>query len=238
VERRLRFRRRRRRSGTITLRSDDGPIPIGSYILSGILEVTTALDSSGSATAAVQVNAANDTITANGVRFVAVELDGTKERSSRPARVQRRSRHRPSEAPRLVIGRRRSRPESSRSSSRIDNQRGGMGGAVWCLPVSFDGHDGRRYGRAVLTVRIGVASPIAVFWRSAARVVTGANAMPSAAAIRNGATGDWEVRDSNTHMPHAAVVTTDAGVTFALDTSLPIDLTIQITSARPEVVYP
>ena len=49
---------------TITLRSNDGPIPVGSYILTGILEVTTALDSSGSATAAVQVVAANDAVTA------------------------------------------------------------------------------------------------------------------------------------------------------------------------------
>ena len=49
---------------TITLRSDDGPIPSGSYILSGILEIATALDSSGSATAAVQIEAANDTINA------------------------------------------------------------------------------------------------------------------------------------------------------------------------------
>lgn len=49
---------------TITLRSDDGPIPIGSYILTGILEVTTALDSGGSATAALTVEAANDLVTA------------------------------------------------------------------------------------------------------------------------------------------------------------------------------
>lgn len=87
-------------------------------------------------------------------------------------------------------------------------------------------------------MRIGIASPIAAFWRSAVRIVTGGNAMPAVAVIKNGATGRWEVRDSNTHMPHAAVVTFDAGVTFALDTRLPIDLTIQITNARPEVVYP
>ena len=49
---------------TITLRSNDGPIPVGSYILTGILEVTTALDSGGSATAAVTVEAANDLVTA------------------------------------------------------------------------------------------------------------------------------------------------------------------------------
>lgn len=87
-------------------------------------------------------------------------------------------------------------------------------------------------------MRIGIVSTPSTFWRSALRVVTGADAMPTVAVIRNGATADWEVRDSNTHMPHAAVVTVDAGVTFALDTSLRIDLTLQITSARPEVVYP
>lgn len=50
--------------GTLALRSNDGPIPAGSYILTGILEVTTALDSGGSATAAVTVEAANDVVTA------------------------------------------------------------------------------------------------------------------------------------------------------------------------------
>lgn len=69
-------------------------------------------------------------------------------------------------------------------------------------------------------------------------MVTGAGAMPSVAVIKNGATGNFEIRDSNTHMPSGAVSTTDAGATFFIDTSLPIDLTLQITSARPEVVYP
>ena len=50
--------------GTIVLRSSDGPIPAGSYILTGILEVATALDSGGSATAAVTVEGANDIVTA------------------------------------------------------------------------------------------------------------------------------------------------------------------------------
>ena len=50
--------------GTITLRSNDGPIPVGSYILTGILEVSTALDSGGSATAALTVEGANDLVTA------------------------------------------------------------------------------------------------------------------------------------------------------------------------------
>lgn len=50
--------------GTKVLRSNDGPIPVGSYILTGILEVSTALDSGGSATAAVTVEGANDLVTA------------------------------------------------------------------------------------------------------------------------------------------------------------------------------
>ncbi len=49
--------------GTIELRSDDGPIPVGSVITGGYLEVVTALDSGGMATAALQVEAANDTVT-------------------------------------------------------------------------------------------------------------------------------------------------------------------------------
>lgn len=50
--------------GTLVLRSDDGPIPTGAVVMGGYLDVTTALDSGGSATAALQVEAANDTINA------------------------------------------------------------------------------------------------------------------------------------------------------------------------------
>lgn len=49
---------------TITLRSNDGPIPIGAYIVGGLLDIVTVLTSSGSATAALQANAANDIISA------------------------------------------------------------------------------------------------------------------------------------------------------------------------------
>lgn len=49
---------------TITLRSNDGPLPIGSVVFGGVLDVTTALTSSGSATAALQCNAANDIVNA------------------------------------------------------------------------------------------------------------------------------------------------------------------------------
>lgn len=50
--------------GTITLRSNDGPLPNGSVVVGGVLDVTSALDSGGSATAALQVNAANDIVNA------------------------------------------------------------------------------------------------------------------------------------------------------------------------------
>jgi hypothetical protein len=49
---------------TITLRSNDGAIPSGAIVKGGVLSVSTALDSGGSATAALQVNAANDIVNA------------------------------------------------------------------------------------------------------------------------------------------------------------------------------
>ncbi len=51
-------------AGTRTMRSDDGPIPIGSVIVGGYLKVIATPASVGSATIAVQVNAANDIINA------------------------------------------------------------------------------------------------------------------------------------------------------------------------------
>jgi hypothetical protein len=47
--------------GTITLRSNDGPIPNGAIITDGYLEVETAL-SGGTSTGALQAEAANDTV--------------------------------------------------------------------------------------------------------------------------------------------------------------------------------
>jgi hypothetical protein len=49
---------------TITLRSNDGAIPAGSYVVGGVLDVITQLNSGGSATAALQVQSANDTVNA------------------------------------------------------------------------------------------------------------------------------------------------------------------------------
>jgi len=53
-------------AGTITLRSNDGPIPNGSYVLGGIVDVATLLTGTG-ATVAVQVEAANDTVNAAAI---------------------------------------------------------------------------------------------------------------------------------------------------------------------------
>lgn len=47
--------------GTITLRSNDGPLPLNAVILDGFLDVTTAL-SGGTSTGALQAEAANDLV--------------------------------------------------------------------------------------------------------------------------------------------------------------------------------
>lgn len=65
--------------GTIVMRSNDGPIPSGSYILGGVLEVTTQLDSLGSATVAVQVEGANDTVTATAFGSAPWSSTGRKD---------------------------------------------------------------------------------------------------------------------------------------------------------------
>lgn len=53
--------------GTLTLRSNDGQLPNGSVVMGGYAKVTTPLTSGGAGTAALQVEAANDTITAAAV---------------------------------------------------------------------------------------------------------------------------------------------------------------------------
>ena len=47
---------------TIVLRSNDGPIPAGSYIMSGLLEILTAFTTASAAVAGVQAEAANDLV--------------------------------------------------------------------------------------------------------------------------------------------------------------------------------
>lgn len=66
--------------GTITLRSNDGPIPAGAYITGGFVDVTDTPDSAAStATIAVQAVAANDVITAAAVSGAPWSTTGRKD---------------------------------------------------------------------------------------------------------------------------------------------------------------
>lgn len=64
--------------GTITLRSDDGPIPNGSVVMGGYLEVTSDVTSGGAGTGALQVEAANDTVNEAAVSGVPWSTTGRK----------------------------------------------------------------------------------------------------------------------------------------------------------------
>lgn len=66
-------------TGTITLRSNDGPLPVGSIVLGGVLAVGTALDSLGAATGALQVQSANDTINAAAYNGAPWSTTGNKD---------------------------------------------------------------------------------------------------------------------------------------------------------------
>jgi hypothetical protein len=88
---------------TITLRSNDGPIPTGSYIMGGVLDVATALTSGGSATAALQIEAANDTVNAaafSGTPWSAIALKSLIEAFTGATVVKTTA----SRNPKLVIG--------------------------------------------------------------------------------------------------------------------------------------
>jgi hypothetical protein len=63
---------------TITLRSQDGPIPNGSQVTSGVLDVTTLFTTSAGATGAIQVNAANDVVSATIVSGAPYSTTGNK----------------------------------------------------------------------------------------------------------------------------------------------------------------
>ena len=64
--------------GAITLRSNDGPIPNGSVIEGGYVEVVTPLTSGGAGTVAVQAEAANDTVNAAAVSGAPWSTGGRK----------------------------------------------------------------------------------------------------------------------------------------------------------------
>lgn len=65
---------------TITLRSNDGPIPSGSYITGGFVDVTDTPDSANStATIAITVEGANDIISAAAVSGAPWSTTGRKD---------------------------------------------------------------------------------------------------------------------------------------------------------------
>jgi hypothetical protein len=63
---------------TITLRSDDGPLPKGSVVVAGYVDVATAPTSGGAATIAVQVEGAGDTVAAAAVSGAPWSTTGVK----------------------------------------------------------------------------------------------------------------------------------------------------------------
>ena len=63
---------------TITLRSDDGPIPSGSYITDGVLDILTLFTTGTAATAALTVEGANDLVSATVVSGAPYSTTGLK----------------------------------------------------------------------------------------------------------------------------------------------------------------
>lgn len=65
--------------GTITLRSDDGPLPSGAYVVGGLLDIVTQFTTGTSATGALQVNGANDLVSATIVSGAPFSTTGQKD---------------------------------------------------------------------------------------------------------------------------------------------------------------
>lgn len=63
---------------TIVLRSDDGPIPNGSYVESGVLDVLTLFTTGTAAVAALTVEAANDIVSSTIVSGAPYSTTGLK----------------------------------------------------------------------------------------------------------------------------------------------------------------
>ena len=71
-------------TGSIVLASDDGPLPIGSYVVGGFIDVATPLSTldasaAGPSTAALQVNGANDLVSATSVGGAPWSSTGNKD---------------------------------------------------------------------------------------------------------------------------------------------------------------
>jgi hypothetical protein len=63
---------------TIALRSDDGDLPTNAVVMGGYLDVTTGVTGGASATGALQVEAANDTVNAAAVTGAPWSTTGRK----------------------------------------------------------------------------------------------------------------------------------------------------------------
>lgn len=63
---------------TIALRSDDGPLPAGSYISQAVLDVLTLFTTGTGATAAITIEAANDVVSATIVSGAPYSTTGLK----------------------------------------------------------------------------------------------------------------------------------------------------------------
>lgn len=64
---------------TIVLRSNDGPIPAGSYVVEGLVEVLTPFTTAAGATAALTVEGANDVVSATIVSGAPYSTTGIKD---------------------------------------------------------------------------------------------------------------------------------------------------------------
>jgi hypothetical protein len=64
--------------GTIVLRSSDGTIPSGSYIMQSVLDVLTLFTTGTAATAAITIEAANDIVSATIVSGAPYSTTGLK----------------------------------------------------------------------------------------------------------------------------------------------------------------
>jgi hypothetical protein len=65
--------------GTIVLRSNDGPLPKGSYVYGGFLDVTAGFTTGTSAQGALQVEGANDIVSATIVSGAPYSTTGQKD---------------------------------------------------------------------------------------------------------------------------------------------------------------
>jgi hypothetical protein len=64
---------------TITLRSNDGPLPSGAYVVGGVLDITAGFTTGTSATGAITVEGANDIVSATIVSGAPFSTTGQKD---------------------------------------------------------------------------------------------------------------------------------------------------------------